>query len=110
MNKWKYMDTKEFIPEYDSGKANWLEIFLNNNYEHINGRNNNTISPDLIHQVLIHSYKSPKDDLLITRRRERSYPLSNHNNVLIKYDELILQSSKQESIDQFIDELKEEFL
>jgi hypothetical protein len=110
MDKWKYLDAKEFIPEYDLGKANRLEIFLNDNYEHINGRNNNSVEPNLVHQVLIHSYKSPKDDLLITRRRERRYPLSDHNNMSIKYDELILQSSRQESIDQFVDELKEEFL
>lgn len=110
MDQWKYIDAKEFIPEYDSGKADWLEIFLDDNYEHINGRNNNTINSDLVNQVLIHSYKSPKNDLLITRRRERSYPLSNHNDMSIRSDELILQSSRPESIDQFVDELKEEFM
>ncbi|MGM5481020.1 MAG: hypothetical protein ACQESE_01270 [Nanobdellota archaeon] len=110
MNEWKYIDAKEFIPEYDSGKAAMLEIFLSDNYEHINGRNNDYVDSNLVHQVLIHSYKSPKDNLLITRRRERSYPLSNYNNMSIMYDELILQGSRQESIDQFVDELKEEFL
>jgi len=110
MDQWKYIDAKEFIQNYDSGKSNWLEILLNDNYQHINGRNNNMVDSDLVHQVLIHSYKSTEDDLLITRRRERSYPLSDHNNMSIKYDELILQSSKSESIDKFVDELKEEFL
>jgi len=110
MDQWKYIDAKEFVQDYDPYKSNQLEIFLDKNYEHINGRNNNNINPDLVHQVCIHSYKTLDGKLLITRRKEQSYPLSDHNNMSIKYDELIIQSIEKKNIEKFIKELKEEFL
>ena len=110
MDEWKYIDAREFIPDYNQSKSGYLEIFLNRSCEHINGRNNNEVGADLVHQVLIHSYKTPDGELLITRRREQEYSLINHNKVSMVCDELILQSSSEEHIEAFIEELKKEFL
>jgi len=111
MNEWKYLDMKEVIPNYDQNVSDDIGIFLSRNYKQIDGgRDNNIVTPDTVHNVIIHGYNTLDDKLIITRRRERSYPLKDHNKITTMFDEIILISSEKKYIDIFMEELKEEVI
>lgn len=108
MNEWKYINTKEVVENYNQSKFNKLESFLSDNYLHINGRNNANVSTDLVYNVHFHSYKDSDSDIIITRRKEFSYPLTNPNNEMqIVHDEIVLSSSDKKNIENFLKKLKD---